>query len=288
MGETVVASESDEAAATEEHQSTIPYHAVTALVSALAYRDPSTADHSRRVADLCVATARRLMPTSQSYVLEIAALLHDIGKIGVPDSILLKPGKLSEEEWHLMNSHERIGEEIVQSTFSNSQLAEVIRTYRAWFGGNSQHPQLPTGDDIPLSARILAIADAYDSMTNRTSYRDPLSPEKAFVELRRCAVRQFDPELVERFIDAVSNHGGGREASASKASSEASKAAALSFGTQIERLAEVLEHQDFATALRPGHLTLEQIQPRPYQSSQILLQSFQWTTIAAHCSFPMA
>ncbi|MGE0607852.1 MAG: diguanylate cyclase [Pirellulales bacterium] len=227
----------------ENRDPTIPFQAVTALVSALAYRDQATADHARRVADLCVAAARRLMPASQSYHLEIAALLHDIGKIGVPDAILLKPSKLTDEEWQVMDSHERIGEQIVHSAFSSPTLVEIIRSYRAWFGGNPKRPELPTGDDIPLSARILAIADAYDSMTSPAAYRQPLSREQAFAEIRRCAARQFDPDLTEWFIDSVIS----REGQHSPVKAETANAAALSLGTQIERLAEALDSRDMGS-----------------------------------------
>lgn len=217
--------------------SAIPFQAVSALVAALAYRDSSTADHSRRVADLCVATGADLMSASESILLETAALLHDLGKIGVPDSILLKPGKLSEEEWQVMNSHERIGVELIQSTFSNDHLAEVIRTYRAWYGGSQRHPQLPQGDAIPLEARILAIADAFDAMTADQTYRQALSRQQAFAELRRCAGKQFDPDLVERFISVVSR----RE---EEAAPDDVNTAALSLGTQIERLADAMNSED--------------------------------------------
>ena len=106
---------------------TIPFHAVSALVSALAYRDQLTAAHSRRVADLCVAVAEGLLSLRDSYALEMAALLHDIGKIGVPDAILLKPSALNEEERRVMMTHTRIGCEIVQSSFAHPTLTALVR-----------------------------------------------------------------------------------------------------------------------------------------------------------------
>jgi len=221
-------------------QRRIPFHAVTALLSALAYRDAATADHSRRVADLCVATAKGLMSVTESYVLEIAALLHDIGKIGVPDSILLKPGRLSEDEWKLMNVYERIGVEIVQSTFDSPELAEIVGTYRAWYGGTPQRPELPTGETIPLGSRILAIADAFNSMTSHRRYRKPMTSQAAFAELRRCAGKQFDGELVERFIAATA----AAEQHVADADAALPQAALFGFGYQVERLAESLERQD--------------------------------------------
>lgn len=224
----------------EHNDAPLPFHAVNALVSALAFRDPSTADHSRRVADLCVATASGLMPAGDSFMLESAALLHDVGKIGVPDSILLKPGKLTDEERQVMKSHERVGVEIVQSTFANPKLAEIIRTYRAWYVGSSTQPGMPVGNAIPLAARILSIVDAYDSMTNPAVYREPMAPEQALAELRRCAGRQFDPDLVERFAEAV-NTG----VMAASNPGDTSKTVALSFGTQVERLVVSLQNQDF-------------------------------------------
>jgi diguanylate cyclase (GGDEF)-like protein/PAS domain S-box-containing protein len=181
----------------------IPFNAVAALLSALAYRDQATADHARRVADLCVGMSRRLMSASESYLLEVAALLHDVGKIGVPDSILLKPGKLTSDEWQVMDSQHKIGLEILSASFASATLTEIIRVYRAWYGGDSRHPELPSGNAIPLAARILAIADAYDAITNRNAYREAMTREQAIAELRRNAGRQFDPELVEQFIDSL-------------------------------------------------------------------------------------
>jgi HD-GYP domain-containing protein (c-di-GMP phosphodiesterase class II) len=227
---------------------TIPFHAVTALLAALAFRDQATAEHSRRVADYCVLTADGLMTSSECYVLEIAGLLHDVGKVGVPDSILLKPGKLSDEEWKIMVMHERIGVEIVQATFSNPDLAETVRTHHAWYSGKHNHPELPTSDAIPLGARILAIADAYDAMTSEQVYRRAFSREEAFLELRRCAVQQFDPQLVEHFIDVVTAQNRSKDARREK-----SKAVAISFGTQIERLTDALQNQDIEGVATLAH-----------------------------------
>src|SRR5205823_2390774 len=111
-----------------ERSSTDPisFRAVAALMSALAQRDKGTAAHSRRVADLCVAAAQGLMSVSDCFILEAAALLHDIGKLGVPDSILLKPGPLTEDEWRVMRMHERLGAEIVAATFNSPQLTEIV------------------------------------------------------------------------------------------------------------------------------------------------------------------
>ena len=181
----------------------IPFQVVTALISALAYRDADTAEHSRRVADLCVAVAHRLMSLSEAYVLENAALLHDIGKIGVPDSILLKPGPLTQEEWKVMSTHDRIGVEIIRSTFACNELTKTVQSHHATFADDPRHPELPSGKDLPLGARILTIADAYDAMVSDRVYRKGRSKEEAFAELRRCAGRQFDPELVERFIEVA-------------------------------------------------------------------------------------
>src|SRR6202035_5880273 len=110
------------ALAPSENDIPIPFHAVTVLTSALAYRDALTAEHSRRVADLCVVASRGIMSERECYVLEVAALLHDIGKLGVPDAILLKPGPLTEEEWKVMGRHDRIGVEIISAAFSSPEL----------------------------------------------------------------------------------------------------------------------------------------------------------------------
>jgi diguanylate cyclase (GGDEF)-like protein/putative nucleotidyltransferase with HDIG domain len=218
-------------------EDSIPYPAVASLMSALAYRHPDTAAHSTRVAELAVITARGLMSAKDAYVLEIGGLLHDIGKIGVPDSILLKPGPLTADEWELMQIHDRIGVEIIESSFANPQLVDVLRFHHTWFGGHPRTPRQPTGRDLPLSARIVAIADAYDAIVSDRVYRKGRSQQEAFAELRRCAGTQFDPEIVERFIKVVEEH-------RSLELPVGSKYSALQIGLQIERLSRAVDEQD--------------------------------------------
>ena len=220
-----------------EDNASIPYPAVASLLSALAYRDAATAAHSTRVAELCVATASGLLSVKDTYVLEVGALLHDIGKIGVPDAILLKPGPLTREEWETMELHDRIGVEIVEASFSNSQLVDIMRYHHATYGGSPDAPHFPKGEDIPVGARIVTIADSYDAMVSDRVYRKGRPQEEAFKELRRCAGTQFDPELVERFIEVVEDH------KPIHVPVE-SRQIALQVGLQIERLAEAIDDRD--------------------------------------------
>jgi diguanylate cyclase (GGDEF)-like protein/PAS domain S-box-containing protein len=227
----------------------IPIQAVNALMSALIFRDPITAEHSRRVADLCVLAGRGQMSEEQLYILEVSGLLHDMGKLGMPDSILLKPGPLTNEERRIMSTHDRIGVEILRDAFSSAELSDIVGNSHAWFSGNPHEPGLPTGEDIPVGARILTIADAYDAMTSDRVYRKARPPQEAFEELRRCSGVQFDPELVKRFVEVISKvplHSSHREAS---------KQMALAMGIQAERIAIALESRDFASlTLMAGQL----------------------------------
>ncbi|MEL6106219.1 MAG: diguanylate cyclase [Planctomycetota bacterium] len=221
----------------ERKSRNIPFQAVTALVSTLSYRDANTAEHSRRVASLCSHVAPRYMDSQDVYLLEIAALLHDIGKVGVPDDILLKPGKLSDTEWETMSRHDRVGVEIIASAFDCPDLTKIIQSRYAHFDGNGRlHNQL-SGEDIPLGGRILAICDSYDSMVSDRVYRRGRSHAAAIEELRRCAGTQFDPELVEHFISVVT---GKPEQEVAASQSET----AIQIGFQVERLAAAITAQD--------------------------------------------
>lgn len=218
----------------------IPFQAVTALVSALAYRDAETAEHSRRVADLCVATAKGLLDQNRTHLLEIAALLHDIGKIGVPDDILLKPDKLTPDEWHLMAQQNHIGREIVAETFNSDELSEIMRTHHAFFGGDAKKKHLPVGDAIPVGGRILAVCDSYDAIISNRPYRERRTHEEAVAELKRCAGTQFDPQIVDCFIQTIED----RRKLERNGSLTISKQIALQIAQQIERLAEAADHRD--------------------------------------------
>ncbi len=180
------------------------------------------------------------MSVSECYTLEIAALLHDIGKIGVPDAILLKPGPLTKEEWEIMGVHDHMGVEIVDSAFNSPELTEIIQSHHAFYGGKSRHASLPTGKDIPLGARILAIADTYDAIVSDRVYRKGRSPAEAFAELRRCAETQFDPDIVEQFIETIQQ----TSLASGSERSEVDKKTALRIGTQIERLSQAIDNND--------------------------------------------
>jgi diguanylate cyclase (GGDEF)-like protein/putative nucleotidyltransferase with HDIG domain/PAS domain S-box-containing protein len=231
---------SDRIEGIEPGQAAIPFPAVTALSTALQYRDSTTAAHSRRVADLCVLVAGDMMQISDVSLLEVAALLHDIGKIGVPDSILLKPGPLTTEEFELMDRHSFIGIEIIQAAFKSPELTYIVRTHHAYFAGNPRQPNLPVGEAIPMRARLLSIADAYDAIVSDRVYRAARSQEQAFAELRRCAGTQFDPGLVERFIEVVVAHQQHRKADSLTKDQE--RWARLS--VEVERLASSVDSRD--------------------------------------------
>jgi hypothetical protein len=213
----------------------IPFHAVTSLITALA-------THSRRVADYCVAAARGMMSESELYILEIAALMHDIGKLGVPDAILLKPRPLTDEEWKVMGEHDQMGVDIISSAFNSEELSSIVRTHHSWYAGNPKNSDLPSEEDISLGARILGIAGTYDAITSDRVYRKGRSREVAFAEIRRCAGTQFDPKLVERFIESImTQHKDERESV-----THLSKQSALKIGLQIENPANAVDSNDYS------------------------------------------
>lgn len=175
-------------------------NAIRALAYALEAKDKYTSGHSQRVADISVAIAKELgLPKESVDKIVLAGLVHDIGKIGIPEFILKKPHPLSEEEIQQIQRHPEIGERILAPIAGDEQILEVIRSHHSHFDGTG-YPGGLKGYQIPLGARILAIADAFEAMTSARPYREAISDEEAFSEIERGKGTQFDPEVVEAFL----------------------------------------------------------------------------------------
>ncbi|RMG10634.1 MAG: response regulator [Deltaproteobacteria bacterium] len=170
------------------------------LAAALDAREKDTGRHSQRVMRYTAAIAAKMGIRGQ-LLIDIArgALLHDIGKIGVSDNILLKPGKLTPEEWEEMREHPRIGYEMVKDIPYLEPAAEIILAHQEKFDGTG-YPAGLKGCAIPLGARIFSVADAYDAIVSDRPYRKGQSHEAAAQEIARCAGTQFDPAVVEVFL----------------------------------------------------------------------------------------
>jgi diguanylate cyclase (GGDEF)-like protein/PAS domain S-box-containing protein len=176
---------------------------VHALKKALEARDFITEGHAARIQDLVTGMANTIsLPDNKSADLRLLAQFHDIGKVGIPDHILFKPGPLTFEETSEMRRHCEIGHRIAMSAPDLEPIAEFILKHHEWWNGSGYPLQLK-GTDIPLECRILAIADAYDAMTCDRPYRKALSHEAAIAEIKKFAGIQFDPELVQMFIDLL-------------------------------------------------------------------------------------
>jgi putative two-component system response regulator len=176
------------------------YHmTLKALVTALETRDSETHGHSERVVNFSLRLGQELeLDAEQMRSLEFGALLHDIGKIGVPDAILRKPASLTREEWALMREHPLHGQKILGGIDFLEGAAHVVAEHHEKWDG-SGYPLGLKGEEIDLCARIFAVADAFDAMVSDRVYRRGRSYEAALAELETCAGRQFDPRVVEAF-----------------------------------------------------------------------------------------
>lgn len=174
-----------------------------ALVAAVDAKDSYTARHSIAVTDYAVATGKRMGLCDEEVAdLERAGLLHDVGKIGTPETILLKPDRLSNDEFEVIQEHSEMGGHIVETVPFLSRLMPVVRSHHERWDG-SGYPDGLAGEDIPLLARVLAVADAFDAMTSERPYRKPVGLEVARAELVRCSGMQFDPRCVEALLAAL-------------------------------------------------------------------------------------
>ena len=174
---------------------------IGALAGAVDKRDPDTAQHSVRVKRISIDIGRVMrVSDSELEALEWGGLLHDVGKIGVPDSVLLKAGKLTKEERMVMNSHPVLGAEIIAPVTKLAPELPIIRHHHEWYNG-SGYPDRLMGDEIPKLARVLHVADAFEAMTAKRPYRlVPLTTQQALEELRKFAGIQFDPVVVDAFV----------------------------------------------------------------------------------------
>jgi diguanylate cyclase (GGDEF)-like protein/putative nucleotidyltransferase with HDIG domain len=177
---------------------------VEVLSTALDVRDRMTHRHARRVARMAVAVARELGLSEEEVLdIEFAAALHDIGKIGVADSILRKSAPLDEDEWREMRRHSELGYEILKGIDFLGDAAEIVYAHHERYDGTG-YPRGLAGEEIPLGARLFAIVDAYDAMTSRRPYRAASPRDWACAEILRNSGTQFDPHLVEAFIRVIS------------------------------------------------------------------------------------
>jgi putative nucleotidyltransferase with HDIG domain len=176
--------------------------AIEALVSALEAKDEYTGGHSRRVTDIALAIGHELgLSALDMENLRWGSLLHDIGKVAVDPAIQNKPGKLTREEYEHIMTHVRVGAEIVRPLV-NEKITEMVEHHHDHYNGGGLH-QLIAGDDIPLGARILAVADAFDAMISDRPYRSAMSMTQITEEIKRCAGTQFDPVIVAAFLNTV-------------------------------------------------------------------------------------
>jgi HD-GYP domain-containing protein (c-di-GMP phosphodiesterase class II) len=173
---------------------------IQALAKAADERDTYTHDHSQRLAYLAEATGRELKLSEDTIkALHWSAILHDIGKIGIPDDILRKPGPLTEAEWSIMKRHPLIGGRIVAPIKNLGNVAPIIRAHHERYDGNG-YPFGLKGENIPIGARLLTVVDAYGAMTDDRVYRKALTHAQAVAELYKCSGTQFDPKIIRAFL----------------------------------------------------------------------------------------
>jgi putative nucleotidyltransferase with HDIG domain len=178
------------------------YGLIRALVSTIEAKDQYTRGHTERVTTYSMAIGEEMgLNEDEKHTLQLGALLHDVGKIGIPEKILKKPGKLTPGEYEIMKRHPDIGADILEHIDGIGEIADIVRYHQEKFDGTG-YPAGLKGEDIPLYDRVVAVADAYDAMTSSRSYRRNFSEEEVMKEFNRCAGFQFDRRVVEAFFRA--------------------------------------------------------------------------------------
>jgi putative nucleotidyltransferase with HDIG domain len=176
--------------------------AIESLNATVDARDPYTSGHSQRVQRIALAIGETMgLPPERMRILAFGALFHDIGKLGVPDSILLKPGRLTDEEYDIIKRHAEAGATIVERFSPLRPAVPVVRHHHEHYAGGG-YPLGLEGRQIPIEAAVVGLADAWDAMTTDRPYRSALTDEDALAEIRDCRGTQFDPTIVDAFLDA--------------------------------------------------------------------------------------
>ena len=180
---------------------------IQALAAAIAARSGYTRYHCEKVADMTAGVVARMgYDLSRVRLAHLCGTLHDIGKIGVPEAILEKPGPLTDEEWAIVKRHPVIGAEILSHVESFQTIVPVIRHHHERWDGRG-YPDGLAGEKIPLLSRVIAVADAFDALTSDRSYRPRRSVPEALAEIERCAGTQFDPRVVQVFLAMMREEG---------------------------------------------------------------------------------
>jgi len=177
-----------------------------ALSMALDFRDQSTSGHSRRVADLTAGAAASMGIRDSALVqIEHGALLHDIGKLKIPDSILWKPARLDDSEWTTMRRHAEYGYQFLSNVEFLKGAAEIVYSHHEKYDGTG-YPRGLRGEQIPFGARVFMVVDTVDAMIYKRPYNQPVSFREAAAEVRRCTGTQFDPGVVEPTLEYLKEH----------------------------------------------------------------------------------
>lgn len=168
-------------------------------------KDHYTKCHCNRVSEYCVLIGKKLgLPQEDIDKLRIGGLFHDIGKIGIPDNILKKEAKLTNEEYDEIQTHTSLGVDILTRNKVFKEIIPIVEYHHEKYDGNG-YPFKLKGDEIPLAARITAVADTFDAMTSKRSYRDPIPLTDVVQEFKKCSGTQFDPNIVNTFLDIINN-----------------------------------------------------------------------------------
>lgn len=179
---------------------------IKSILKSLHEKNPYAEEHSQRVSIICEEIGKKLgLRLDEINLLRLISQLHDIGKITIDEAILNKPGKLTDEEWSIIKRHPEIGYRIISTSPEYQEIAYDILSHHERYDGKG-YPQGLKGDEIPLRARIVAIADAYDAMTSNRPYRKALTKDEAIHEIMKASGTQFDPALVEIFLDVLHDH----------------------------------------------------------------------------------